>query len=199
MKIAKTAIALAIAGGILAASTAFAGSDPQLYKLSKYKGFVGEKVKITGINFGGDQGKVMFDDWTKAEIVSWSKKKIIILVPDVAVTKTHKVRVCKRGDDCTRSQKFFVKRSGPELWKIKNLSGSKNYQGKPGDKLRLTGQNFDEKDIAVLFDSTSAKITSRTKKWIEAIVPELQRDKTYAVKVTDGDPDSNTQDFYIIP
>ncbi|MFH0930091.1 MAG: IPT/TIG domain-containing protein [Candidatus Moraniibacteriota bacterium] len=199
MKIAKKAISLIIVSGILAASTAFAGSNPQLYRLSKYRGFVGEKVKITGINFGGEQGKVMFDDWTKAEIVSWSKKKIIIRVPDVAVTKAHKVRVCKRYDDCARSQKFFVKRSGPELWKIKNLSGSKNYQGKPGDTLKLTGQNFGSKNISVLFGDTPGRITSRTKKWIKVVVPELERDKTYAVKVTNGYPDSNTQDFYITP
>lgn len=199
MKIAKRAIPFIVAAGLLAASTAFAGSDPELYKLSKYKGYAGEKVKITGINFGKKSGKVMFDDWTKAEIVSWSKKKIVIRVPDVAVTKTHKVRVCKRHDDCTRSQKFFVKRTGPELWKIKNLSGSKKYQGKPGDKLKLTGQNFGSGHVSVLFGSTPAKITSRTKKWIKVIVPELARDRTYAVKVTDGDPDSNTQDFYVTP
>ena len=112
MKIVKTAISIIVASGILAASTAFAGCDPQLYRLSKYSGFAGEKIKITGINFGNRKGKVMFDDWTKAEIVSWGKKKITILVPDVEVTEAHKVRVCDRNNDCTRSQKFFVKRTG---------------------------------------------------------------------------------------
>jgi len=199
MKIAKGTLALAIATGLLMASAAFAGSDPELYKLSQYKGFVGEKVKITGIDFGKKKGKVMFDDWTKDKIVSWSKKKIVIRVPDVEVTKTHKVRVCKRYGDCTRSQKFFVKRSGPELWKIKNLSGSENYQGVPGDKLKLTGQNFGSKNISVLFGDTPGRITSRTKKWIKVIVPDVVRDRTYAVKVIDGDPDSNTQDFYVKP
>jgi hypothetical protein len=199
MEIAKKISVAAVAFGIFAASAASAGSDPELYKLSKYKGFVGEKVKITGINFGKEKGKVMFDDWTRAEILSWSKKKIYIRVPDIAVTKTYKVRVCKRYDDCTRSQKFFVKRKGPELWRIKNLSGSKNYQGKPGDKLKLTGQNFDSANISVLFGNTPGRIISRTKKWIEVIVPELERDRTYAVKVVDGDPDSNTQDFYVTP
>ncbi len=199
MKIVKTAISIIVASGILAASTAFAGCDPQLYRLSKYSGFAGEKIKITGINFGNRKGKVMFDDWTKAEIVSWGKKKITILVPDVEVTEAHKVRVCDRNNDCTRSQKFFVKRTGPELWKIKNLSGSKNYQGKPGDVLKLTGQNFGANDISVLFGSTSARIIARKKTWMKVVVPELERNKTYAVKVTDGAPDSNTQDFFVIP
>lgn len=199
MKIAKKAIPFIIASGMLVALTASAGSDPELFKLSKYKGYVGEKVKITGINFGKKKGKVMFDDWTKAPIVKWSKKKIIIRVPDVAVTKTHKVRVCKRYDDCTRSQKFFVKRTGPELWKIKNYNNSNNYQGAPGDKLKLKGQNFGSKNVSVLFDDVPARITSRTKKWIKVIIPDLERDKTYSVYVTDGTNDSNSQDFYVKP
>lgn len=200
MKIAKKVIPFIVASGIFVASNAFAGSgDPELYKLSKYSGFAGEKIKITGINFGKRKGKVMFDDWTKAQIVGWGKKKITILVPDVDVTEAHKVRVCDKNNDCTRSQKFFVKRAGPELWKIKNLSDSKNYQGKPGDTLKLTGQNFGSKDLSVLFGSTSARIITRKKKWLKVVVPELERNKTYAIKVTDGAPDSNTQDFYITP
>ncbi len=55
MKIAKRTISFVIAASLLAASTALAGSDPGLYKLSKYKGYVGEKVKITGINFGKEK------------------------------------------------------------------------------------------------------------------------------------------------
>lgn len=199
MKIAKKAIPLLVASGLLAASVAFAGSDPELYKLSKYRGYVGEKVKITGINFGGEKGKVMFDDWTKAEIVSWSKKKIIIRVPDVTVTKTHKVRVCKRYDDCTRSQKFFVKRTGPELWRIKNLSNGKNYQGIPGDRLKITGLNFGSENISVTFGTAPAKILSRTKKTIRIVVPDVARDGTYSVYVTDGVNNSNSQNFYIKP
>ncbi len=201
MKIAKKVFLLFIVVGFLlvAASTAFAGSKPELYRLSKYKGYVGDKVKITGINFGREKGKVMFDDWTRAEILSWSKKKIIIRVPDVEVTKTHKVRVCKRYDDCTRAQKFFVKRKGPELWRIKNVNDGKKYSGVPGDKLLLTGQNFGASNIKVMFGSVSAKIVSRTKKWIKVIVPELERDKTYPVYVTDGINNSNAQDFYVTP
>lgn len=199
MKIAKRTISFVIAASLLAASTALAGSDPELYKLSKYKGYVGEKVKITGINFGKEKGKVMFDDWTKAPIVKWSKKKIIIRVPDVAVTKTHKVRVCKRYDDCTRSQKFFVKRAGPELWRIKNLSNGKNYQGIPGDKLKITGLNFGSENISVMFGTAPARILSRTKKTIRIVVPDVARDDTYSVYVTDGVNNSNSQNFYIRP
>ena len=199
MKIAKKVIPFLVASGLLATSVAFAGSDPELFRLSKYKGFVGEKVKITGKNFGGDRGKVMFDDWTRAEILSWSKKKIYIRVPDVEVTKTHKVRVCKRYEDCTRSQKFFVKRTGPELWRIKNVSDGKKYEGAPGDRLKLTGQNFGSKNISVVFGSVSAIITSRTKKWIKVIVTDLERDKTYSVYVTDGTNNSNSQDFFVTP
>ncbi len=199
MRIAKKIISFAIVSGILAVSTAFAGSDPELYRLSKYKGYAGEKVKITGINFGKKKGKVMFDDWTKAPIVKWSKKKIIIRVPDIAVTKNHRVRVCKRYDDCTRSQKFFVKRKGPELWRIKNLINGKKYEGVPGDRLKLTGQNFGSQNIAVMFGDISARITSRTKKWIKIIIPELERDKTYSVYVTDGTNNSNAQDFFVKP
>ena len=199
MKTAKKIILLAAVAGFLTTSVALAGSKPVLYRLSKYKGTVGEKVKITGKNFGSEKGKVMFDDWTRAEILSWSKKKIVIRVPEVEVTKTHKVRVCKRYDDCTRSQKFFVKRSGPELWRIKNLSGSNNYQGKPGDKLKLTGQNFGSKNISVFFGETPGKITSRTKKWIKVVVPDLERDRTYSVYVTDGVNSSNSQNFYVVP
>jgi len=199
MKTTKKVILLLLVGGFLTTSVALAGSKPVLYRLSKYKGTVGEKVKITGRNFGSEKGKVMFDDWTRAEILSWSKKKIVIRVPDIEVTKTHKVRVCKRGDDCTRSQKFFVKRSGPELWRIGNLSGSNNYQGKPGDRLKLTGQNFGSKNISVLFGDTPGKITSRTKKWIKVMVPNLEKDRTYPVYATDGINSSNSQDFYITP
>lgn len=199
MKIARKIIPFLVASGLLTTSVAFAGSDPILYRLSKYKGYVGEKVKITGVNFGSEEGKVMFDDWTRAEILSWSKKKIIIRVPDVAVTKTHKVRVCKRYDDCTRSQKFFVKRKGPELWRIKNVSDGKKYEGRPGDKLKLTGQNFGSKNITVMFGDVRARITSRTKKWIKVIVPELEKDRTYSVFVTDGTNDSNSQNFYVKP
>jgi len=199
MKTAKKIILLTAVAGFLTTSVALAGSKPVLYRLSQYKGTVGEKVKITGKNFGSEKGKVMFDDWTRAEILSWSKKKIVIRVPEVEVTKTHKVRVCKRYDDCTRSQKFFVKRSGPELWRIKNLSGSNNYQGKPGDKLKLTGQNFGSENISVFFGETPGKITSRTKKWIKVVVPDLKKDRTYSVYVTDGVNSSNSQNFYVVP
>jgi hypothetical protein len=199
MKIAKKIVPFLVFGGMLIASTAFAGSDPELFRLSKYKGFVGEKVKITGKNFGNENGKVMFDDWTKAEIVSWSKKRIIILVPDVAVTKTHKVRVCKRHDDCTRSQRFFVKRTGPELWRIKNLSDGNNYKGVPGDHLKLTGLNFDSQNVSVKFGDVKAEIIKRTKKTIFVKVPDMQRDKTYSIFVTDGVNSSNSQDFYVKP
>jgi hypothetical protein len=197
MKIAKRIVPFLVAGGLLVASTAFAGSDPVLYKLSKYKGYVGEKVKINGRNFGKDGGKVIFDDWTKAEIVSWGKKRIVILVPDVAVTKTHKVRVCKSHDDCSRSQKFFVKRAGPELWRIKNLSDGNNYKGVPGDRLKLTGLNFESQNISVKFGDTKAEITKRTSKSIFVKVPDVQRDETYSVVVTDGTNSSNSQNFYV--
>jgi hypothetical protein len=201
MKIAKKIVPFLIAGGMLFSSAALAAKKPQLYKLSKYKGVVGEKIQIKGINFGSEKGKVMFDDWTEAEIVSWSKKKIVIRVPDVSVTKTHKVRVCKRydDDDCTRSQKFFVKRTGPELWQIKRVNDGKMYSGNPGDKALITGQNFGSGNISVIFGTTAAKIVSRTSKKIVAIVPDLERNKTYSVYVTDGTNSSSSQDFYVNP
>ncbi len=199
MKIIKKAVPFLIAGGVLFGSVALAGSDPELFKLSKYKGAVGEKVTIKGKNFGGDRGKVMFDDFTRAPILKWSKKRIVISVPDVAVTKTHKVRVCKRGDDCTRSQKFFVKRTGPELWRIKNLSDGNNYQGVPGDRLKITGQNFKPGSISVKFGDVSGNITKRTSRVIYVTVPDLARNKTYQIFVTDGTHNSNSQDFFIKP
>jgi hypothetical protein len=92
-----------------------------------------------------------------------------------------------------------VKRTGPELWRIKNVSDGKKYEGAPGDRLKLTGQNFGSKNISVVFGSVSAIITSRTKKWIKVIVPDLERDKTYSVYVTDGTNNSNSQDFFVTP
>jgi len=198
MKIAKKIVPFLVAGGMLVASTAFAGSDPVLYKLSKYKGAVGEKVKITGRNFGKEGGKVIFDDYTKAEIVSWGKKKIVIRVPDIAVTKTHKVRVCKSHDDCSRSQKFFVKRSGPELWQIKRINDGKMYSGNTGDKLLVTGQNFTS-NSTVKFGDTTAHIYKRSSKKLYVIVPNVEKDKTYSVYVVDGSNKSNEQDFYVNP
>jgi hypothetical protein len=198
MKIAKKIVPFLVAGGMLIASTTFAGSDPVLYKLSKYKGFVGEKVKITGRNFGEDGGKVIFDDWTKAEIVSWGKKKIVIRVPDIAVTKTHKVRVCKSHDDCSRSQKFFVKRTGPELWRIKRVNDGKMYSGNPGDKLLITGQNFKSSSI-VKFGDATANIVGRSSKKLYVIVPDIEKNKTYSVYVVDGANKSNEQNFFVNP
>ena len=199
MKIIKKTIPFIIAGGILAGSIAIAAETPKLYRLSQYKGEIGDKIRVKGINFGKHEGEIIFDGADKVNVENWKDKRIIFHVPDVAEGKTYKVRICRKNGECTKYQKFYVKRTGPELWRIKNLSDKNNYKGVPGDRLKLTGLNFDSKNIAVKFSGANAEILERTKKTIYVRVPDLARDKAYSVYVTDGNHDSNSQNFYIKP
>lgn len=199
MKIIKKAVPFVIAAGILTGSVALASHSPKLFRLSSYKGTIGQRIKVTGMNFGKQEGEIKFDGVEDVAVDHWSRHKVYFRVPNIAEGKSYNVRVCRKDEDCTKSQKFYVKRSGPELWRIKNLSDGDNYQGVPGDRLKLTGLNFDAKNIAVKFGSANAQILKRTKKVIEVRVPDIERNKTYAVFVTDGTHDSNSQDFFIKP
>ncbi|MFA5925524.1 MAG: IPT/TIG domain-containing protein [Parcubacteria group bacterium] len=201
VKLRKTAIALILAGSFLVGSVQNAGAAkcPRLYKFSAYKGSPGKLIKISGKDFGNEEGQVKFGD-TNAEVKKWSKKKIYVYVPEVELGNTYRVRVCKDVGACTKSMKFFVTYPGPQLYRIKNISNKNDYyKGSVGDKLEIKGINFNKRNISVKFGSESAKIIKRSNKTIRVAVPNVAKDKTYSVFVTDGENNSNAQDFYVKP
>ena len=53
--------------------------------------YVGKKIAIRGRGFGKESGEVIFSKNIKAEIVSWSSRRIWVIVPEGAITGTVKV------------------------------------------------------------------------------------------------------------
>jgi hypothetical protein len=60
-------------------------------KFSPQTTFVGKKIAIRGEGFGNEPGEVIFSENVKAEIISWSFRRIWVLVPEGAITGTVKV------------------------------------------------------------------------------------------------------------
>lgn len=200
-KLKKTAVALALTSSflVMGVNAVLAESCPRIYKFSDYKDSPGKLIKISGRDFGSSEGQVKFGD-TNADVKSWGRKKIYVYVPDVDLGQTYRVRVCRDAGSCSKSMKFFVTYPGPQMYQIKNISDRHDYyRGNVGDTLEIKGINFNKKNIAVKFGDVSAKILKRTKKAIKIRVPDLTKDKTYSVYVTDGRYDSNAQDFYVKP
>jgi hypothetical protein len=200
-KIKKTVAIIVLTGSFLAtgSQSVLAAKCPRIYKFSDYKDSPGQLIKISGKDFGGSVGQVKFGE-TNAEVKKWGKKRIYVYVPEVELGQTYRVRVCRDAGACSKSMKFFVTFPGPQLYRIKNVSNKNDYyKGNVGDKLELKGINFNKKNISVMFDGVNARILNRTKKTIYVLVPELTKNKTYSIYVTDGRNNSNSQDFYVKP
>ncbi len=59
---------------------------------------VGNKIAIRGHGFGGDPGEVIFNKNVPAKVISWSTRRIWVLVPEGAVTGNIKViKTCPSG------------------------------------------------------------------------------------------------------
>ena len=198
---AKKILAVAALGTamLVFSFSASAGSHPRLYKLSRYKGEIGKKIKIKGKHFGKKKGEIIFGG-EKVKIKKWRKSKITFYVPAVKTGETYKIRVCSKRNGCSRGQRFYVTRTGPEIWRIKNYNNKNNYQGVPGDKIRIKGRNFrSARHVWILFGDHEVAPIKRSKKKIYFYIPNVERDKTYSVRVTDGVNVSNAQDFYLKP
>jgi hypothetical protein len=93
----------------------------------------------------------------------------------------------------------------PVLSAITNLDGTDNYQGMVGDKLKLTGTDFDQTGILVDFvnladfASTQVTPTSKTASEIVIKVPDVTKDQSYAISVTNGTLVSESQIFFVAP
>jgi hypothetical protein len=61
-------------------------TGPYIYGISPEKGSVKSTVTIRGADFKADQGQVLFGGDKQAPITSWSDDKIVVKVPDGAVT-----------------------------------------------------------------------------------------------------------------
>lgn len=188
--ISKILLPVIILPGILLANPAWAGHGPKMTTLSKYKGKVGDQITIKGKNFGSRKGEVIFDHAENVEVRSWGKKRVIFYIPDVEPQNSYRVRICQKDGDCTKYQKFYVTRTGPE---INVLS---KYDGVSGDKIKIKGLNFSSKSTKVLFGSTEVTPYKRTSKTLYFTVPNIVSG-TYSVKVTDGANTSNGQDFWL--
>ena len=108
---AKKILAVAALGTamLVFSFSASAGSHPRLYKLSRYKGEIGKKIKIKGKHFGKKKGEIIFGG-EKVKIKKWRKSKITFYVPAVKTGETYKVRVCSKRNIITR----IITRAFPE-------------------------------------------------------------------------------------
>lgn len=198
--ISKILLPIVVLPGLFVSSPAMAGSSPKMFSLSNYRGEVGLDVTIKGKNFGSDRGEVKFSDAEDVQIKKWSKKRVQFVVPQIETQKSYRVRVCKQGGKCSKYQKFYVTRTGPEIHVIRNLtSPSEKYKGDPGDRLKITGLNFGSKNLRILFGDETVTPTIRKKKFVVFVVPDVKRDSTYSVRVTDLANVSNAQDFFVKP
>ena len=187
-------------------ASALATSSPELWRIinqssphpNSYQGFVGDELKITGTNFNQDGIKVNFGSTQVAP--SWkNNNEIYINVPDVAKDKTYPISITN-GTETSNVQNFYVTltaSSTPELWRIINIECNNLYNGVVGDRLKLTGANLDQPGIMVKFGSTQVTPISKTAGEILIKVPDVAKDKTYPISITNGTETSNVQDFYV--
>jgi hypothetical protein len=189
----RVLVSLAVLSGLVFSGSALAGSGPKMSTLSKYKGQVGERITIKGKNFGKKNGEVIFDHAASVEIKSWRKNRVEFYIPNLDPQNSYRVRVCQRDGDCSKYQKFYVTRTGPEIDVLSK------YSGVPGDKVKIKGLNFSSRSTNVLFGSNEVTPSKRTSKVIYFVIPNVSRGATYSVKVTDGTNTSNGQDFWVTP
>lgn len=189
--ISKIILPMVILPGLLVSSPTMASESPRMFTLSKYKGKVGDKIRIKGRDFGKRAGEVIFDHADSVRIKSWRKNKVEFYIPNVEAQNSYRVRVCKTNGECSKYQKFYVTRTGPEMHTLSE------YNGVPGDSVRIKGLNFSSRNTKVLFGSHEVTPSKRTKKTIVFTIPDVTRGETYAVSVTDGANTSNAQNFFV--
>lgn len=189
----KILVPLAILSGLMLSSPALAGSGPKMFTLSKYKGQVGEKIKIKGKNFGKHRGEVIFDHAANVEIKSWKRNRVEFYIPNLDPQNSYRVKVCNKKGNCSKYQKFYVTRTGPEIDVLNK------YSGVPGDSVKIKGLNFSSNNTRVLFGSEEVTPYKRTSKTIYFVIPNVTRGATYSVKVTDGTNTSAGQNFWVTP
>ncbi len=72
--------------------------DTRMLTFSPQTRNVGKKMSIRGRGFGNDPGEVIFSKNVPAKIVSWSPRRIWVIVPEDAVTgNVEVIKTCPSG------------------------------------------------------------------------------------------------------
>ena len=67
--------------------------NPYIKTIFPSTGKPGDQLKIRGRRFGTEKGEVIFSTEAKAEIVNWTMHRILVIVPESAVSGPVVVRV----------------------------------------------------------------------------------------------------------
>jgi trimeric autotransporter adhesin len=162
---------------------------PSITSLSPTVGAVGASVTITGTNFGTSQGTstATFNGTTATTITSWGATSIVATVPTGATTGSVQVTV----SGVASNTKTFTVVPPPNMTRVSPTSGAE------GTSVTITGSQFGQTQGTVMFNGTTATITSYNQNTIVATVPAGATTGNVVV-YADG-VDSNGVAFSVLP
>jgi hypothetical protein len=169
-----------------------AADSLELWRLSKYQGSVGEMIEVTGTGFENGNTSVYFGNQkVTPRIVSGGR--LNFQIPTLTLDKTYSVQLVKGGEK-TPTQDFYVEKPDAfELWRVSQ------YSAKPSETLDVSGKGFTQNTV-VLLGNTSVATKYKSNSSLSFVVPnDITTDKTYTLKLKDGNNSSQTQDLYIQP
>ena len=183
---------------------------PSIKSLHPNNGGPGEKISISGRNFGSyiDQGKV-FVGSKEAKITRWTKKSIEFIMPDSINTsdmkEEKKRKRTKRWID-VYVQAGKIKGGGKEFYWNPEIRRVDPNEAGPGSKISISGRNFGKlvNSITVVFGNKKVKALSLNDDGITAKIPESIsqediKDGKLEVSVTVGGVDSNSKGISVSP
>jgi hypothetical protein len=173
-------------GGVSSAGVPFTVSipGPIISTLNPANGPVGTSVTISGTGFGSTQGTVSIGG-ASASIASWSDTRIVVAVPDQALSGV--VIVTAQGVDSNHAN-FQI--SPPVIQSISFPFGG------PGVTRTISGSNFGNIPRQVTFNGVSAQINSWSDTSISVLIPDMQR--TGPVLVSAHGEQSNPATFNFV-
>jgi protocatechuate 3,4-dioxygenase beta subunit len=165
---------------------------PVINSLSSNQGEVGTQITITGSDFGGAPGQVIFFNEKPAPIVSWTETSITCTVPSGALSGNVVVET-----NSGRSNGVYFTVIIPGL-PAPVISGVNPAQGEVGSAVTITGNNFGGAPGQVIFfNEKPAPIISWSDTSITCTVPEGAQSGNVVVQTAAGR--SNGFGFTVLP
>lgn len=165
--------------------------NPSIRNISPSSTFAGNKLIITGTNFGIDKSAVIvaFDE-VDAEIISLSNTEIEVVVPPRGEKETVRIRVKVEN----RTSNIYIFKYDYPAPAIESLSEN---AANEGSEIDIIGSGFGDvkKDISVTFDGIGSAIVSVSDQLIRVTVPGYTGKKTVEIQVKVREKLSNKVSF----
>ena len=184
--------------------------QPSIKGLSPGNGGPGDKVTVTGHNFGNyiDRGKV-FAGSKEVKVLKWTDRSIDITMP--ASVNTGDIKEEKKRRDIRRYleitvQSGKIKSAGKEFRWDPEISGISPSEAGPGSTIEIEGRNFGKlvSSIKVIFGKKEVQPISFTDNKITAAIPatisrEDMKDGVLEVSIIVGGIESNSKSISVGP